>query len=636
MTKVIDVLEFSDRDAVDSGAFTARPPLRFLTCGSVDDGKSTLIGRLLYDQKLIFDDQLVALERDSKIYGTDGENIDFALLVDGLEAEREQGITIDVAYRYFSTPRRSFIVADTPGHEQYTRNMATGASNADLAVILVDARKGLLTQTFRHATIVSLLGIRHIALAVNKIDLVDFDEVVFNEIVAEFKRFAEPLEFRTIAVFPISARHGDNVSSESGRTPWYRGLDLLTWLEGIDVEDERTAKPFRMAVQWVNRPHLDFRGSSGTVASGSVQSGDEIVVATSGYKTRVERIITADGELEKAIAGDAITLTFTDDVDVARGDILASVTDRPQVADQFAAHLIWMSDEKLLPGRSYLLKIGTRTLPATVTELKHRLDVNTLAKHATKTLALNEVGFCNLATLGAIAFDSYATNRQTGSFILIDRYSNATVGAGLISFALRRATNVHNQILAVNKEARANLKHQKPAVLWFTGLSGAGKSTIANLVDTQLHARGVHTMMLDGDNLRHGLNKDLGFTDADRVENIRRVGEVAKLMIDAGLVVLCSFISPFRAERRMVRELIEGREFIEIFVDTPLEQCIARDPKGLYKRAIAGEIKNFTGIDQTYEVPENPEIRLAAGQEDAERLATKVIDELSKKGVLHT
>ena len=636
MSKLIDVLEFSDQTAVEAAEFAARPPLRFLTCGSVDDGKSTLIGRLLYEQKLIFDDQLAALERDSKVYGTDGENIDFALLVDGLEAEREQGITIDVAYRYFSTPRRSFIVADTPGHEQYTRNMATGASNADLAVILVDARKGLLTQTFRHATIVSLLGIRHIALAVNKIDLVDFDEVVFNKIVADFQRFADPLGFRTIASFPVSARHGDNISSVSSRTPWYRGSDLLTWLEGIDVEDDRGAKPFRMAVQWVNRPHLDFRGYSGTVLSGNVRPGDEIVVAASGYQTRVERIITADGELERAIAGDAVTLTFTDEIDVARGDILAAVTDRPQVADQFAAHVIWMSDEKLLPGRSYLLKSGTRILPATVTELKHRLDVNTLAKHATKTLALNEVGFCNLATLGAIVFDSYNDNRATGSFILIDRFSNATVAAGLISFALRRATNVHSQALAVNKDARANLKHQKPAVLWFTGLSGAGKSTIANIVDAQLHARGVHTMMLDGDNLRHGLNKDLGFTDADRVENIRRVGEVAKLMTDAGLVVLCSFISPFRAERRMVRELVENGEFIEIFVDTPLEQCIARDPKGLYKRAIAGEIKNFTGIDQAYEVPEHPEIRLAAGQEDAERLATKVIDELSKKGVLHT
>jgi bifunctional enzyme CysN/CysC len=632
MTKVVDVLEYAG--AADTTNIDTHGPLRFLTCGSVDDGKSTLIGRLLYEQHLILDDQLAALRRDSQIYGTDGDNIDFALLVDGLEAEREQGITIDVAYRYFSTPRRSFIVADTPGHEQYTRNMVTGASNAELAIILVDARKGLLTQTFRHATIVGLLGIRHIALAVNKIDLVDFDESAFNRIVEEFKRFIVPLGFKTTAAFPISARHGDNVSAKSKRTPWYQGPHLLAWLEEINVADERFAKPFRMAVQWVNRPHLDFRGFSGTIASGSVRQGDEIVVAGSGKATRIERIVTADGDLGRAVAGDAVTLMLADEVDVARGDVLAGLKDRPQVADQFAAHVIWMSEEKLLPGRSYLIKIGSCTLPATVTELKHRVDVNTLAKHATKTLALNEVGFCNLATLAPIVFDSYASNRETGSFILIDRFSNATVAAGLIDFALRRATNIHNQILTVTKEARAELKHQRPAILWFTGLSGAGKSTIANLIDTQLHARGVHTMMLDGDNLRHGLNKDLGFTDADRVENIRRVGEVAKLMTNAGLVVLCAFISPFRAERRMVREFVDAGEFIEIYVDTPIEECIARDPKGLYKRALAGEIKNFTGIDQAYEAPENPELHLAAGHESPDGLAEHVIDALIKMGIL--
>jgi len=633
MGNVIDVLDSLEPDVAADTEATAQPPLRFLTCGSVDDGKSTLIGRLLFEKKLIFDDQMRGLERDSKIYGTDGENIDFALLVDGLEAEREQGITIDVAYRFFSTSKRSFVVADTPGHEQYTRNMATGASNSDVALLLVDARKGLLKQTFRHATIVSLLGIRHIAVVVNKIDLVAFDEATFDRIVADFRRFAAALSFQTVTAIPISARHGDNVSSRSKRTPWYRGPNLLSWLEEIDIDKERGEKPFRMAVQWVNRPHPDFRGFAGRISSGSVRVGDEIVAAASGRQTRITRIVTADGDLESATKGDAVTLTTADELDVARGDVLAAVTDRPRVADQFAAHLIWMSDEHLLPGRSYFLKVGTRTLPATVTELKYRLDVNSQAKHAAKTLSLNEIGFCNIATTGAVTFDAYKDYRETGSFILIDRFSNATVAAGLISFALRRATNIHNQVLAVDKAARAELKDQKPVVLWFTGLSGAGKSTIANLVDSQLHARAIHTMMLDGDNLRHGLNKDLGFTDADRVENIRRAGEVAKLMTDAGLVVLCSFISPFRAERRMIRELFGNGEFIEIFVDTPLAVCIARDPKGLYKRALAGEIKNFTGIDQAYEPPENAEIRLAADQEDAERLATRVIDELFKRRI---
>jgi bifunctional enzyme CysN/CysC len=609
----------------------ALPTLRLLTCGSVDDGKSTLIGRLLYEQKLIFDDQLSALERDSQKHGTTGGEIDFALLVDGLEAEREQGITIDVAYRYFATKARSFIVADTPGHEQYTRNMATGASNADLAVILVDARKGLLTQTFRHSYIVSLLGVRHVVLAVNKIDLVEFSEKVFGDITDGFLAFAQPLGFRSIAAIPISARYGDNVSSRSERTQWYDGPHLLDLLERIEVEDDHRRAPFRMAVQWVNRPHLDFRGFAGSIASGAVKRGDEIVVASSGRVSKVTRIIAGSGDVEEAGAGDAVTLTLADEVDVARGDVFAPPDRRPEVADQFAAHVIWMSAESLLPGRSYLMKIGAKTTPATVTELRHRVDVNTLEKLAGKTLSLNEVGFCNLATTMPVAFDPYLDNRQTGGFILIDRYTNETAAAGLIAHGLRRATNVHLQDLTVTRQARATLKHQRAATLWFTGLSGAGKSTIANLVEAKLHARGVHTVMLDGDNVRHGLNKDLGFTAADRVENIRRVAEVARLMTDAGLIVLCSFISPFRAERQLARELAAPGEFLEIFVDAPLDVVVARDPKGLYKRALAGEIKNFTGVDQAYERPEAPEIILRSALESAEALADEVIADLAKR-----
>ncbi len=614
-------------------AADTRPGLRFLTCGSVDDGKSTLIGRLLYEQNLIFDDHLAALERDSRKHGTNGADIDFALLLDGLEAEREQGITIDVAYRYFATPRRSFIVADTPGHEQYTRNMATGASNADLAVLLVDARKGLLAQTRRHAIIASLLGIRYAVLAVNKIDLVDYDQAIFDGIAAAFAAFAAPLGFKDIRAIPISARDGDNVSSISANTPWYDGPDLLRYLETVDVEDDRAEKPFRLPVQWVNRPNLDFRGFAGTVASGSLVPGDEIAVLPSGQTSTVKAVISAGEEVEAAEAGDAVTVTLADEIDIARGDMIAAVRARPQVADQFAAHLVWMSAEKLMPGRSYLLKINHATLAATVTELKHKLDVNTLAKLAAKTLALNEVGVCNLSIARPIAFDAYADNRDTGAFILIDRSTNETVAAGMIDFALRRATNVHRQSLTVSKAERAQLMHHKPAVLWFTGLSGAGKSTIANLVEAGLHARGIHTLMLDGDNVRHGLNKDLGFTETDRVENIRRIGEVARLMTEAGLIVLCSFISPFRAERRLVRELVEEGEFIEIFVDTPLEQCIARDVKGLYRRALAGEIKNFTGIDQPYEGPENPELHLPAGEADPALLADQIIDELVRRKI---
>ncbi len=612
----------------------ALPTLRLLTCGSVDDGKSTLIGRLLYEQSLILDDQLAALERDSRRHGTDGDNIDFALLVDGLEAEREQGITIDVAYRYVSTPRRSFIIADTPGHEQYTRNMATGASCADLAILLVDVRKGLLTQTFRHAAIVSLTGIRHVVLAVNKIDLTGFDAAGFEKIVADFKSFAANLAFETIMPIPISARHGDNVSKKSVNTPWYDGPPLLDYLEAIDVSQDLAARPFRFAVQWVNRPHLDFRGFSGTVASGTVRPGDDIVVAGSGRYSRIARIVTADGDLDSATAGDAVTLTMADELDVARGDILCDPKNRPEVSDQFAAHLIWMSGDKLIPGRSYLLKEGTRTVPVAVTELKHRLDVNTLGKLPAKTLSLNEVGVCNLATTSPIAFDSYKDNHTTGAFILIDRATNATAAAGLIAHGLRRAANIHRQGLSVGKQDRSRIKHHKPAVLWFTGFSGSGKSTIANLVEARLYGRGVHTILLDGDNVRHGLNKDLGFTEVDRVENIRRIGEVAKLMTDAGLIALCSFISPFRAERAMVRDLLAKGEFIEIFVDTPLETCIARDPKGLYKKAMAGEIANFTGIGQSYEPPEAPELIVAHQGQTAEQAAAQVITLLTAEGFI--
>ena len=610
------------------------PALRFLTCGSVDDGKSTLIGRMLYEQNLIFDDQLSALERDSKKHGTVGADIDFALLVDGLEEERQQGITIDVAYRYFATPARSFIVADTPGHEQYTRNMATGASNADLAIILVDARKGLLTQTFRHSIIVSLIGIKHVVLAVNKIDLADYSQAVFDTIVAAFRAFAAKLDFKSITAIPLSARHGDNVSERSARMPWYDGPHLLAHLEVADVEQDRSGNPFRMPVQWVNRPHLDFRGFTGTIASGRIGKGDEITVAASGKTSRVARIVTADGDLDEASAGQAVTLTLADEVDVARGDILCTPRQRPQVADQFAAHLIWMSEDKLLPGRSYLMKAASRTLPVTVTDLKHRVDVNSLDKLAAKTLALNEVGVCNLSASMPFAFDPYAENPVTGAFILIDRTTNATAAAGMIDFGLRRATNVHAQAMTVTRQARAQIKHQKPAIVWFTGLSGSGKSTIANIVEARLHGEGVHTLMLDGDNVRHGLNKDLGFTDADRVENIRRVGEVAKLMTEAGLVVLCSFISPFRAERQMVRELAEPGEFIEVFVDTPIEECIARDPKGLYKRALAGEIKNFTGISQPYEAPQHAELHLHTSGQTPEAMAQQVMDALRQAGIV--
>ncbi|MFA6265597.1 MAG: sulfate adenylyltransferase subunit CysN [Pseudolabrys sp.] len=610
-----------------------RPALRFMTCGSVDDGKSTLIGRLLHDQHLIFDDHLAALERDSRKHGTTGEEIDFALLLDGLEAEREQGITIDVAYRYFATPRRSFIVADVPGHEQYTRNMATGASNTDLAVLLIDARKGLLSQTRRHAIIAGLLGIRHFVLAVNKIDLVGFEQRVFEGIVAAFNVFSGGLGFKSVTAIPLSARHGDNVSTRSERTAWYAGPSLVEFLEQVDIEDDRAGAPFRMPVQWVNRPNHDFRGFCGAIASGGVKAGDSVAVLPSGKTTTVTAVFGA-GDNGEGQAGDSVTLTLADEIDVSRGDMMVAPRARPQVADQFAAHVVWMSTAKLLPGRSYVMKINHTSVQATVTELKHRIDIHSLDRLAVKTLAQNEIGVCNLSVARPVAFDAYAECRDTGAFILIDRTTNETVAAGMIDFALRRATNIHHHDYMVSKPVRTALMHHEPAVLWFTGLPASGKSTIANLVEAALHARGVHTMLLDGDNVRHGLNRDLGFTEADRVENIRRIAEVAKLMTEAGLVVLCSFISPFAAERRLARELVDADEFIEIFVDTPLEQCIARDPKGLYARALAGEIRNFTGIGQPYEQPENPELHLETSEHDAAALAQQVIDALIERKIL--
>ncbi|MEM7462580.1 MAG: sulfate adenylyltransferase subunit CysN [Pseudomonadota bacterium] len=615
--------------------------LRFITCGSVDDGKSTLIGRMLYESKMIFEDQLSALETDSKKSGTQGQNIDFALLVDGLASEREQGITIDVAYRFFSTDKRKFIVADTPGHEQYTRNMATGASTADLAIILVDARKGVITQTRRHSLIVSLLGIRNVVLAINKMDLVRYSQKKFNTIEADYREFAEGLgeghgvKFDITAI-PVSALKGDNIVTSSQNMTWFEGPSLLEFLEEAPAGENLEKAAFRMPVQWVNRPNADFRGFSGQVASGRIKEGDSIRVQPSGSKTKVNRVVTLDGELKKAVAGQSVTLVLDDEIDISRGDVISEAKRPAEVADQFETTLIWMAESPMLPGRPYLLKTGPKTVRATITAPKYQINVNSFEHVAATKLELNEIGVCNIATDQQIAFDPYTDNRETGAFILIDRLTNATVGAGTIHFALRRSANIHWQALDVNRNLRANLKLQKPAVLWFTGLSGSGKSTIANILEKKLAAMGRHTYLLDGDNVRHGLNKDLGFTDADRVENIRRVAEVAKLMSDAGLITLVSFISPFRSERRMARSMMEEGEFVEIHVDTPLEVAESRDVKGLYAKARAGDIKNFTGIDSPYEPPNNPEFAINTVELTAEQAADNLFNYLLERGIIDT
>ena len=600
--------------------------LRFITCGSVDDGKSTLIGRLLYDSKMIFEDQLEALQADSKRVGTQGGEIDFALLVDGLAAEREQGITIDVAYRFFATEKRKFIVADTPGHEQYTRNMVTGASTADLAVILIDARKGILTQTRRHSYLAHLIGIRNIVLAVNKMDLVGYDQAVFDKIVADYAAFAQSIGISAFTPIPISGFKGDNITARSDNTPWYQGPTLMAHLESVEVDaTTAAAKPFRMPVQWVNRPNLDFRGFAGLIASGSVKPGDAVRVLPSGKTSTISRIVTLDGDLDEAIAGQSVTLCFADEIDCSRGDVIAVADNPPEVSSQFEATIVWMDDEAMLPGRPYWLKIGTQSVSATVQTPKYVVNVNTMEHLAAKTLDLNAIGVAELATDKPITFEPYADNRTLGGFILIDKISNRTVAAGMLHFSLRRAQNVHWQATDIGREAHAALKNQLPRILWFTGLSGSGKSTIANEVEKRLALMNRHTFLLDGDNIRHGLNKDLGFTEADRIENIRRVGEVAKLMADAGLIVLTAFISPFRAEREMVREMLPDGEFIEIFVDTPLEVAEARDVKGLYKKARSGSLKNFTGIDSPYEAPTSPEIRVNTVEMTPEEAAEHII-----------
>ena len=609
--------------------------LRFITCGSVDDGKSTLIGRLLYESKMIFEDQLAALEADSKKVGTQGGELDFALLVDGLAAEREQGITIDVAYRFFSTDRRKFIVADTPGHEQYTRNMVTGASTADVAVILIDARRGVLTQTRRHSYIVSLLGIRHVVLAINKMDLMDYSQDVFDTILGEYRDFAQQIGLTDITAIPMSALKGDNIIGTSARMPWYQGPTLMSFLETVGIEDDLQQKPFRLPVQWVNRPNQDFRGFAGTVSTGVVRRGDTLRALPSGRTSRVARIVTHDGDLEQAVAGQSVTITLTDEIDVSRGDVLSAADAPAGVADQFQATIIWMHEEPMLPGRPYIIKLGSSSVTGSITTPKYKVNVNTLEHLAAKQLEMNEIGLCNLSLDRTVAFDPYTENREMGGFILIDKLTNDTVGAGLLSFALRRADNIHWQALDVNKTARASIKGQRACVLWFTGLSGAGKSTVANLVEKRLHAIGRHTYTLDGDNVRHGLNKDLGFTDADRVENIRRVAEVSKLMVDAGLIVLVSFISPFRSERRLAREMLQSGEFLEVFVDTPLEEAERRDPKGLYKKARRGELNNFTGIDSPYEPPENPEIHLRTALFSPEQAAEEILNTLRDAGMLY-
>lgn len=614
---------------------TDKSLLRFLTCGSVDDGKSTLIGRLLYDSKMIFEDQLAALENDSRKVGTQGDSIDFALLVDGLAAEREQGITIDVAYRFFATQKRKFIVADTPGHEQYTRNMATGASTADAAILMIDARKGVLTQTRRHSFIASLLGIRHLVLAVNKMDLVGYRQDVFDTIVADFMAFAEGLPGKvSIQPIPLSALAGTNMTERSPETPWYDGPSLIEYLETVEIEDARANRPFRLPVQWVSRPNLDFRGFAGQIASGAVKPGDKVRSLPSGRETTITRIVTADGDLEEAISGQSVTLTFADEIDTSRGDMIVSADQPAEVSDQFQVHLLWMSEQPLLPGRRYILKAGAKVVTATVNAPKHGIDVNTLAETSARTAELNQIVVTTLSLDQPIPFDPYKDSRETGGFILIDRQSNDTVALGLIDFALRRASNIHWQALDISRDALAEQKGQRPAVLWFTGLSGSGKSTIANALQKRLFAYGRHTFILDGDNVRHGLNRDLGFTDADRVENIRRVANVARLMSDAGLITLVSFISPFRAERQLARTLMPEGEFIEIHVDTPLAVAESRDVKGLYKKARAGEIRNFTGIDSPYEPPLNPEIRISTADRTAEEAAEEIFVYLQKQGFL--
>lgn len=603
--------------------------LRFITCGSVDDGKSTLIGRLLYDSKMIFEDQLATLEADSKKVGTQGKEIDFALLVDGLAAEREQGITIDVAYRFFATEKRKFIVADTPGHEQYTRNMVTGASTADLAVILIDARQGILTQTRRHSYLAHLIGIKHLVVAVNKMDLVGYDQAVYEKIIADYTAFAEEIGIAAFTPMPISGLAGDNITSKSGNTPWYNGPTLVEHLENVEVMvTANQARPLRMGVQWVNRPNLDFRGFSGQIASGTVKSGDPVRILPSGKTTSVKRIVTLDGDLDEAAAGQSVTLTLADEIDCSRGDVISAVDAPPQVADQFETTIVWMDESELLPGRSYWMKIGTQFVSATVQPPKYQVNVNNMEQLAAKTLELNGIGVAEIATDRPIIFEPYADNRDLGGFILIDKISNATVAAGMLHFCLRRSQNVHWQVVDVDRAAHALQKRQEPRVVWFTGLSGSGKSTIANMVEKRLHALGKHSFLLDGDNVRHGLNKDLGFTDVDRVENIRRIGEVAKLMADAGLIVLTAFISPFRAERQLVRSMLPDDEFIEIFVDTPLSVAEERDVKGLYKKARAGELKNFTGIDSDYEIPQNPEMRIDTTKMSPEEAAEIIVQSI--------
>ncbi|CAI8710701.1 sulfate adenylyltransferase subunit CysN [Pseudomonas sp. IT-P218] len=609
--------------------------LRFITCGSVDDGKSTLIGRLLYDSKMLFEDQMEALEADSKKDGTQGGELDFALLVDGLAAEREQGITIDVAYRFFSTELRKFIVADTPGHEQYTRNMVTGASTADVAVVMIDARRGVLTQSRRHSYLASLIGIRKVVLAVNKMDLMDYSEKVFNAIVDDYRAFAKQINLQDVTAIPMSALRGENITEQSEHMPWYRGTTLMGYLETVEIDEAHQQKlAFRMPVQWVNRPNLDFRGFTGTIASGMIRPGDRVRVLPAGQESRISRIVTLDGDLQQAVAGQSITLTLTDEVDCSRGDVLSTAEDPASVADQFQVSLIWMHEQAMLAGRPYLMKIGGKTLPVTLAVPKYKINVNTMEHLAAKELALNEIGVCNLFTSQPIAFDPYKDNRETGSFILIDRLSNATVGAGLIEFSLRRSQNIHMQHVDVNKKARAEQMGQQPVLLWFTGLSGAGKSAIANLLETRLYARGRHTYLLDGDNVRHSLNRDLGFTDADRVENIRRVAEVSKLFVDAGMIVLTAFISPFRSEREMARGLLQDGEFIEIFVDTPLAVAEERDPKGLYKKVRRGELKNFTGIDSPYEVPSKPDIHIQTSKLTPEGAVDRIIEVLTERGFI--